>query len=212
MIFFKVLLEDNEEEEAFEVEKILEKRVIKKKVEYLIKWKNYNGPDDDTWEPADILEGAGDIIKKFEKELKIEKENEKTKLSKVIENSDEKQTKTEIVENTEKVKGKIEEDQKAEHSEAKKEKSSTKNESAPLQEDVYNVEALMEKKGSKYLVKWENYPEDQNSWEPKSSIPDSILKVNKEDNFSISNLLNQSSTMKRTYHDLESRSLQTLHR
>ena len=47
----------------------------------------------------------------------------------------------------------------------------------PVEEDVYNIEALMEKKGSKYLVKWENFPEDQNTWEPKSSIPALILKV-----------------------------------
>ena len=43
--------------------------------------------------------------------------------------------------------------------------------------DVYNIEALVEKKRSKYLVKWENYPADQNTWEPKSSIPGFILKV-----------------------------------
>ena len=45
-------------------------------------------------------------------------------------------------------------------------------------EDVYNIESLVKKKGSKYLVKWENYPSDQNTWEPKTSIPNFILKVN----------------------------------
>ena len=155
------------EEESFEVEKILEKRVIKgKKVEYLIKWKNYDGPDDNTWEPADMLEEAGDIIKMFEKELKVEKDESKL-------NNDQN------VNNTEQVEDKIENKDTAEHLEAKKTKSSTKKKKCvSIQEDVYNVEALLEKKGSKYLVKWENYPEDQNSWEPKSSIPDYILKVN----------------------------------
>ena len=42
---------------------------------------------------------------------------------------------------------------------------------------IYNIEALISKKGTEYLVKWENYPEDQNTWEPQSSIPDEILEV-----------------------------------
>ena len=49
----------------------------------------------------------------------------------------------------------------------------------PIPDDVYNIEALIEKKGFKYLVKWENYPVDQNTWEPKSSIAGFILKVSK---------------------------------
>ena len=44
-------------------------------------------------------------------------------------------------------------------------------------EEVYNIEALVEKKGSKYLVQWENFPVDHNTWEPRSSIPDFILQV-----------------------------------
>ena len=48
-----------------------------------------------------------------------------------------------------------------------------------IEDDVYNIEALIEKKESNYLVKWENYPEDQNTWEPKSSIPHFIIKVEK---------------------------------
>ena len=43
--------------------------------------------------------------------------------------------------------------------------------------EVYNIEALVERKGSKYLVQWENFPVDQNTWEPRSSIPDFILQV-----------------------------------
>eukprot|EP00091_Calanus_sinicus_P017270 TRINITY_DN37278_c0_g1_i1.p1 TRINITY_DN37278_c0_g1~~TRINITY_DN37278_c0_g1_i1.p1 ORF type:complete len:103 (+),score=40.15 TRINITY_DN37278_c0_g1_i1:441-749(+) len=39
----------------------------------------------------------------------------------------------------------------------------------------------MEKKGSKYLVKWENWPADQNTWEPKSSIPAYIVEFYEAD-------------------------------
>jgi len=48
-------------------------------------------------------------------------------------------------------------------------------------EEVYIVEALLEKKGSKFLVKWENYSEDWNSWEPRSGLPSFIIKYYEED-------------------------------
>merc|ERR1711864_22537 len=51
----------------YEVEKVLDKRTKKGGgVEYLVKWRNYEDPDDNTWETADNLEGAEDIVKKFE--------------------------------------------------------------------------------------------------------------------------------------------------
>ena len=55
-------------DEEYEVEKVLEKRVKKGgQVEYLVKWKNYDDPDDNTWEPADNLKEANNVIDKFEK-------------------------------------------------------------------------------------------------------------------------------------------------
>jgi len=44
-------------------------------------------------------------------------------------------------------------------------------------EDVYIIESLKEKKGNNFLVKWENYTDEENTWEPRSSIPGFILKV-----------------------------------
>merc|ERR1712012_75647 len=41
--------------------------------------------------------------------------------------------------------------------------------------EVYLVEKLLDKKGSKYLVKWKDYSNDQNTWEPKSNIPNNII-------------------------------------
>ena len=43
-------------DEEYEVEKVLDKRVKKGQVEYLVKWKNYDDPDDNTWEPIGNLE------------------------------------------------------------------------------------------------------------------------------------------------------------
>ena len=55
-------------DEEDDLEKVLDKRVKKgNAVEYLVKWKNYDDPDDNTWEPADNLREAKVAIEKFEK-------------------------------------------------------------------------------------------------------------------------------------------------
>jgi hypothetical protein len=51
-------------EPVFIVEKILDKRKIKDKIEYLLKWKNYSN-EHNSWEPLDNLD-CPDLIKKFE--------------------------------------------------------------------------------------------------------------------------------------------------
>ena len=59
-------------DDEFEVEKVLDKRVnkaVKGGVEYLVKWKGFDNPEDDTWEPSENLEGAEVEIKKFEESL-----------------------------------------------------------------------------------------------------------------------------------------------
>ena len=43
--------------------------------------------------------------------------------------------------------------------------------------EVFVIEYLKEKAGNKYLVKWENRHETENSWEHKTKIPPSVLQV-----------------------------------
>ena len=52
------------EEEEYEVEKILDKRLMKGKMEYLVKW---IGWEEGTWEPAQNLDGSQNLIDIFEK-------------------------------------------------------------------------------------------------------------------------------------------------
>merc|ERR1719350_2556703 len=52
-----------------------------------------------------------------------------------------------------------------------------KNESVATEEKMYIIESLLEKQGSTFLVKWENYNEDWNSWEPRAGIPPFIVQV-----------------------------------
>ena len=62
--------ENDDEDEDYEVESIMEKRVTKKgKLEYLVKWKNFDDPADYTWEPSNNLDDVMDLVTQFEKEL-----------------------------------------------------------------------------------------------------------------------------------------------
>lgn len=59
-------------DEEYEVEKILDKRVNKTGfTEYLVKWRSYEDPEENTWEPLDNLGDAEKAIKLFEKELEV---------------------------------------------------------------------------------------------------------------------------------------------
>jgi hypothetical protein len=61
--------EEFQDEEVFEVDKILSKRIQggprSFKTEYLVKWKGY-ALDDATWEPQANLKGCSKLIKQYE--------------------------------------------------------------------------------------------------------------------------------------------------
>jgi len=62
-----------EGEEEFEVEKILNKRVVRGKEKFLVRWKGYTA-EGDTWESKENLENAKELVKEFEREYGEEAE------------------------------------------------------------------------------------------------------------------------------------------
>jgi len=55
-----------EGEEEFEIEKILNKRMIRGKKKFLVRWKGYT-VEEDTWENRENLENAKELVKEFER-------------------------------------------------------------------------------------------------------------------------------------------------
>lgn len=53
-------------EEEYEVETIVNKRLRKGKAEYLVKWKGWEDPDDNTWEPVAHLD-CKELIDEYER-------------------------------------------------------------------------------------------------------------------------------------------------
>ena len=58
--------DDSQDEEEYEVEKILSSRPKGRSTEYLVKWKGWDGPEDSTWEPKKNLHA--ELIAEFEGE------------------------------------------------------------------------------------------------------------------------------------------------
>jgi len=62
-----------EGEEEFEVEKILNKRTVRGKEKFLVRWKRYT-VEEDTWENRENLENTKELVEEFEREYREEAE------------------------------------------------------------------------------------------------------------------------------------------
>jgi len=63
-----------EEEEKWKVERILNKRKVREKDKYLVRWKGFTA-ESDTWEGRENLENAKETIEEFEKEYQQDMED-----------------------------------------------------------------------------------------------------------------------------------------
>ncbi|XP_044071881.1 M-phase phosphoprotein 8 isoform X3 [Siniperca chuatsi] len=78
--------EQDEEEDVYEVERIIDMRVEEGEVLYRVRWKNYCS-DDDTWEPEAHLEDCCEVLLTFKKSMadaKAKKEAEAKKSVKLL--------------------------------------------------------------------------------------------------------------------------------
>ena len=62
-----------DEDEEYEVEEILNKRIKKGQVEYLVKWKGWDLPEHNTWEHKDNLDNSTEVITEYEIKLEQQK-------------------------------------------------------------------------------------------------------------------------------------------
>ncbi|XP_059896824.1 M-phase phosphoprotein 8 isoform X4 [Gadus macrocephalus] len=75
--------EQDEEEDVYEVERIIDMRLEEGEVLYRVRWKNYSS-DDDTWEPEAHLEDCREVLLNYKKnnvELKLKRDAEAKKMT-----------------------------------------------------------------------------------------------------------------------------------
>ena len=179
------------DEDVFEVERILDERMDKEsKKEYLVKWKGWNNPEDNTWESVDSLDGSKKLIKDYEKKLEVIARKkmlaEDSDGSDGVEIIEEKSELNRPGPTSAKKKGRKSKDNaiseesvekvviapKSTKKERKKKVDSEANE-APV--DEYEIEKILDKRegagGREYLVKWKGWEDEQDrTWEPQDNL------------------------------------------
>lgn len=148
------LLAKNESGE-YEVEKIMDSKILKGKTKYLIRWKGWDSSDD-TWEPEETL-NCPELIRKFKKAKKPAPKSKKRKSSFDSDNSND-----------------------SDYNGGKKKKGQI---SGSLYEVEKVLDARINNSGKwEFFVMWKGYGPEDNNWEPESNLncPQLIKEVNKK--------------------------------
>ena len=131
----------------YEVESIMNKKTIKGKVKYLIRWKGWE-ESDDTWEPEETL-SCPELIKAFNKKGKVK--------------------------TTTKVKGKKRKRDDSEASDNDSDDSDYGGGKKSKGGGEYEVEKVLNSRINKagkweFFVMWKGYGPEENTWEPESNL------------------------------------------
>ncbi|KAF2898870.1 hypothetical protein ILUMI_07298 [Ignelater luminosus] len=145
--------DDTEDSAQYEVQEVLDQKMIRGVRHYLIRWKGYE-PESDSWEPESTLQCA-DLIKKFK--ASREDQNGKENSS----DSPKKRRKSD--------KKNIKKDKKVKRSSKNKEEADWDS------NDEFEVERIIDvyfkRNGTReFLVSWKGYPSSQDSWEPEENL------------------------------------------
>merc|ERR1712130_449944 len=139
----------------YEVERIVDKRLVGKVVEYLVKWKGWDNDEDRTWGPRNNLEGSEKLIKKYEA---AEFNANKTKLK--------------------------HDSAKEGLKEKKKKEGLTYEEAIDDEEAEFEIEKIINKRITngitEFLVKWKGWDnEEDQTWEPEDNLKGSEKLIKK---------------------------------
>jgi len=189
--------------EDYEVEKILNKKGKGKKIEYLVKWKNFEKEEDQTWEPIVNLKESQDIVNAFEKNYNIKKSEDSTILSnpktKTLNENKSHEEKSMEMSNSQSIpvtnpemptspgnvikKGRPKAipnyvSPNNTNNGPKKKEATDADSIDHLLVDEYELEKILNKRGVgkklQYLVKWKNFEkEEDQTWEPLENLTDS---------------------------------------
>lgn len=165
---------DSTEEEVvdYEVEDIVDHKIDRKKVMFLVRWKNY-GADEDTWEPESSLSCPEIIAKYREAHPGVEtgaggrkrKAGSIDKASETSEKSKKKEKKSSVEPSTD---------------------AALKEATAADEDEEYEVDEIIQHKirGTKnvFLIRWKGYGADADTWEKEKSLscPEIVAKYKKE--------------------------------
>lgn len=175
---------DTEEEEIedYEVEDIVDHKIERKRVLFLVRWKNY-GSSDDTWEPESSL-SCPDIIAKYrEAHPEVVTAAGKRKANSVDKAASETSSVT-----AEKSNSKKKSRKSVTVVVAESEQDSGKGEqvASAADEEEYEVDEIVshkvERKKNVFLIRWKGYGADADTWEKEDSLscPEIVSKYKKE--------------------------------